>query len=83
MVELPGGDRRLMAVWRMGAGDGCNEQLFNFSYCLAIGGYMPYWKAYSSSEGLSWSAPERISKVSHLDALMMRRARHLLATAPQ
>jgi hypothetical protein len=63
VVELPGGDRRLMAVWRMGAGDGCNEQLFNFSYCLAIGGYMPYWKAYSSSEGLSWSAPEPISKV--------------------
>ena len=39
IAELGGG--RLIAVWRMGAGDGCGAELFNTSLCLQEGGYMP------------------------------------------
>ena len=63
VVELPGPDHRLMVVWRMGAGDGCGKEQFNASACLAIGGYMPYFKAYSKNEGASWTVPEPISNV--------------------
>ena len=64
MVELPGRTANLMAVWRMGAGDGCGKEQFNISFCLAIGGYMPYFKSYSTNEGISWSTPTPISKVA-------------------
>ena len=62
VVELPG-SKHLMAVWRMGAGDGCGQQQFNISFCLEVGGYMPYWKAYSSNRGSSWARPQPIAKV--------------------
>ena len=62
VVELPSGDG-LLAVWRMGAGDGCGKEQFNISLCLAVGGYMPYFKAYSTDEGMSWSTPAPISNV--------------------
>merc|ERR1711969_65457 len=41
------GNGRLIAVWRMGAGDGCGKQSFDTPLCLQWGGYMPYWKSYS------------------------------------
>jgi len=48
----------------MGAGDGCGKLLFNFSVCNGMGGYMPYWKSYSSDMGESWDKPQPISNVA-------------------
>jgi hypothetical protein len=32
-------DGRIIAVWRMGAGDGCGKDQFDTEKCLAMGGY--------------------------------------------
>ena len=32
-------DGRIIAVWRMGAGDGCGSHIFDTAWCTAHGGY--------------------------------------------